>query len=318
MKQKRSSKITLDDHYSTTRLLTQEKPIIENKLEDKFESFLFLPEGENRQGEGGLRTQGYFKKSYADKPLISIITVVYNGEESLEETIESVINQSYDNVEYIIIDGGSTDGTVDIIKKYEDKIDYWVSESDKGIADAFNKGINASSGEFLYFLNCGDILYSNDSLLEVIQNIKIKFCDMLVYKIAMVDEDRNILQVAGKHIGLKKQKYRNYLPHQGMIIKKELFKKFGEYDMEYKLGMDYEWSTRLINAEKNLKIFFFDDVLCKMLEGGVSQTNYIGTFLAYHKARIKNKIINRRLSYLISLFFIIKRTFGILVRQLAR
>ena len=90
------------------------------------------------------------------KPLISVITVVYNGEKYLEETIQSIINQTYDNVEYIIIDGGSTDGTVDIIKKYEDRIDYWVSEKDKGISDAFNKGVKVAKGDYINFQGDGD------------------------------------------------------------------------------------------------------------------------------------------------------------------
>lgn len=123
---------------------------------------LFLPDCEVIKGEGGLQTKGYFKKSYKDKLLISIITVVYNGEEYLEETIQSVINQTYDNVEYIIIDGASTDGTLDIIKKYADKIDYWISEKDEGISAAFNKGILVASGKYLNFLNAGDkLLHKN-------------------------------------------------------------------------------------------------------------------------------------------------------------
>jgi glycosyltransferase involved in cell wall biosynthesis len=91
-----------------------------------------------------------------NNPLISIITVVYNGVSTLEQTILIVINQTYKNIEYIIIDGGSIDGTVDIIKKYEDKLAYWVSEPDKGIYDAMNKGIDKATGEWINFMNAGD------------------------------------------------------------------------------------------------------------------------------------------------------------------
>lgn len=155
-----SEVICLDQHYSTTRFVTTERPIFTKHPEDKFETLLFLPPGEGRQGEGGLRTKGYFKKSYKDKPLVSIITVVLNGEKYLEETILSVLNQTYDNVEYIIIDGGSTDGTLDIIKKYEHAIDYWVSERDRGIYDTMNKGITVASGEWIELLNAGDFYES--------------------------------------------------------------------------------------------------------------------------------------------------------------
>jgi glycosyltransferase involved in cell wall biosynthesis len=103
-------------------------------------------------------------------PLISIITVVYNNVNTLEQTILSVINQTYKNIEYIIIDGGSTDGTVDIIKKYEDKLTYWVSEPDRGIYDAMNKGIYKATGEWIYFLGSDDILL--DILDKIIFNFK--------------------------------------------------------------------------------------------------------------------------------------------------
>ena len=102
--------VCLDKNYSTTRLVTKNKP------DEKSGTTLFLPKNEERKGEGGLRTKGYFKKSYPDKPLVTVITVVFNGEKYLEETIKSVVEQTYDNVEYLIIDGGSTDNTLNIIK----------------------------------------------------------------------------------------------------------------------------------------------------------------------------------------------------------
>ena len=201
--------ICLDENYSTTKMLYKivddeyldENGTIKEKCKWNINnstfkiqhSTLFLPEGEGRKGEGGLRTKGYFKLSYEnlmindeclilnDKegnqyksnnstfnikhptlsslPLISIITVVFNGEKYLEETIQSVINQTYPNVEYIIIDGGSTDGTLDIIKKYEDKIDYWVSEKDDGMYEAIHKGFMLSTGEIYSWLNADDKYY---------------------------------------------------------------------------------------------------------------------------------------------------------------
>jgi cellulose synthase/poly-beta-1,6-N-acetylglucosamine synthase-like glycosyltransferase len=164
----------LNENYSTTRLITKEKAEIINNHDNKFKTVLFLPEEKNRKGEGGLRTKNYFKKSFENKPLISIITVVYNGEKFLEETIKSVINQTYDNVEYIIIDGGSSDGTIDIIKKYEDYIDYWVSEKDNGIYDAMNKGIDLATGIWINFMNAGDLFFDN-----TIEHLKTNFRNVI-------------------------------------------------------------------------------------------------------------------------------------------
>src|ERR1700742_4639960 len=106
--------------------------------------------------QGGLRLKGIKKQSEIDNPLVSVVTVVYNGAKHLEQTINSVLNQSHKNVEYIIIDGGSTDGTLDIIKRYEDKIDYWQSERDGGIYFAMNKGVSLAKGELIGILNADD------------------------------------------------------------------------------------------------------------------------------------------------------------------
>jgi glycosyltransferase involved in cell wall biosynthesis len=121
------------------------------------------------------------------KPLITIITVVYNGEKHLEQTIKSVINQNYKNIEYIIIDGVSTDGTLDIIKKYEEYIDYWVSEPDEGIYDAMNKGIGLANGEFINFMNADD--WFVDTKFKTVNNY-IKFLEYFYgkdWKIPKVD-----------------------------------------------------------------------------------------------------------------------------------
>lgn len=101
------------------------------------------------------------------RPTVSVITAVFNGESHIEETILSVINQTYRNIEYIIIDGGSTDGTVEIIKKYEKKIKYWISEKDKGISDAFNKGILQSTGDYINFQGDGDGFVAMTLLLKL-------------------------------------------------------------------------------------------------------------------------------------------------------
>ena len=119
--------------------------------------------------------------SLNNRPLISIITVVFNCEKYLEETIKSVINQTYDNIEYIIIDGGSSDGTLDIIKKYEDKITYWVSEKDGGIYDAMNKGIELSHGEWINFMNGGDIFFNKTVIEDVFLSNNFKNIDIVYY-----------------------------------------------------------------------------------------------------------------------------------------
>lgn len=106
-----------------------------------------------------------------NNPKITVVTVCYNASATLEQTMLSVLNQTYPNIEYIVIDGGSTDGTVEIIKKYADRIAYWVSEPDKGIYDAMNKSIAKASGEYINFMNAGDSFHANDTIAKVVSNL---------------------------------------------------------------------------------------------------------------------------------------------------
>lgn len=164
----------LIDKYSTTRNVTRERPSLGNDLN----TILLLQEGAGHKGQGGLRTQGYFKRTSTGLPLITLVTVVYNGERFLEKTLLSVINQTYANVEYIIIDGGSTDGTLGIISQYAHAIDYWVSEKDNGIYDAMNKGVRLSLGEWICFMNAGDVFYSSTTLDDVFKRDQPR-CDVI-------------------------------------------------------------------------------------------------------------------------------------------
>lgn len=257
----------LNEKYSTTRLLIKEKPIIENKPEDKFETIMFLPEKNNRKGEGGLRTKGYFKKSYSDRPLVSIITVVFNGEKYLDETIQSVITQSCDNVEYIIIDGGSNDGTLDIIKKYEDQIDYWVSEEDTGIYDAMNKGLRLAMGEYVGILNADDY-YVKDAVEHSIKKILKTNSD---YSFANV-EYVNSKTIAKAISPLKKDfiYQEMFYPHVSAFILLSVYKSIGLFDTSLKIAGDHDMALHI--HLKGYSCVYIDKVVARIEEGGVSSS----------------------------------------------
>ena len=202
-----------------------------------------IPKSKTKKfGEGGKRTKGILKK----KPLFSIITVVYNGEKFLEKTITSVIGQSCKDFEYIVIDGGSTDKSLEIIKKYEKKIDYWVSEKDKGIYDAFNKGMIVSKGEFIGFINSDDIYKKN--ALSIISNYirKNKVADFIF---GSVKKHWGILHGYKPH--KIKYSWGFYSSHStGFFIKRKVGEKVGFYNIKYKYHADYDYFYRLIVKNK--------------------------------------------------------------------
>ena len=191
----------------------------------------------------------YNNQTMTDKPLkISVVTVCYNAIGSIEETMLSVLNQTYSHVEYIVIDGVSTDGTVDVIKKYSDRLAYWVSESDSGIYDAMNKGIRAATGDYIININAGDkLLYLPiEKLKQCLKNSSIGLCG------AIVDENGAIYYPNTSW----RMKYRNQLPHQGLFYKTmsqrlydTRYKILGDYDLNLsylKDGFDFELSQIVV------------------------------------------------------------------------
>ncbi|MGR0481939.1 MAG: glycosyltransferase family 2 protein [Candidatus Electronema sp. V4] len=229
----------LNPEHSTTRLVTREVPTIEEPPDAAFKTVLFLSEGEGRQGEGGLRTQGCFKRSLPDKPLITVITVVLNRAQYLEETILSVVGQTYENVEYIIIDGGSTDGTLDIIRKYEHAIDYWVSEKDAGIYDAMNKGVLLSTGDSVGIINSDD-WYELDAIRNVADynfvSKKIFHGDMKIYK--------NDEYFYTCFFSAKKIKKGMIFCHPTMFVGIGIYKRYGCFNVTYRIAADWDLMLR--------------------------------------------------------------------------
>lgn len=203
-------------------------------------------------------------------PLISVITVVYNGAKYLEETILSILNQSYPNIEYIIIDGGSTDGTLDIIKKYENYIDYWISEPDNGIYDAMNKGISISNGSTIGLLNSGD-MYNYDTLKKIIINNKNISNEIITGHMEKFTENNDAKFISYRNQNhLKKSLYTMPLNHPSTFVGINTYKKIGLFDSSYKICGDNEL---IIRAQMfKIDIVFLDDILSKMQLGGVSET----------------------------------------------
>jgi len=275
-------------------------------LEEKFESILLLPENQSRQGEGGLRTKGVLKYSSANEPLISIITAVYNGEKYLEDTIQSILNQTYKNMEYIIIDGGSTDRTLEIIKKYDDKIDYWVSEKDQGISDAFNKGVKLAQGIYINFQGDGDGFVANDSLEKVFQDINSDKDIFVSAKIKRIDilGDEIFVSKQSKLFDKRSLLFRMSMPHQGLFTHISYFKKYGLFDATNIFSMDYE---HLLRSYKEFpRVILRDVIVAQWRADGLGNGRFLEIFQEYDKIKRDHKIANGFILSLMNSWILLK------------
>lgn len=198
----------------------------------------------------------------------SIITVNFNNKEGLRQTIESVIHQTFQDFEFIVIDGGSTDGSADVLKEYDDQITYWISEKDNGIYNAMNKGIAKATGDYLNFMNSGDCFYTSD----VLENV------------ANYESDADFIVGKDYHYNKKTQKghasvqpprttmihfFMATLDHQSSFIKRELFDD-SLYDESYRLVSDWIFYTEKI-VKENKKVQFIPDIISRREEGGLSE-----------------------------------------------
>jgi len=224
-----------------------------------------LPISLGRVGEGGRRVVEQQNLEYELTPLVSIVTIVFNGVQYIEQTIQSVLSQSYDNFEYILIDCASTDGTVDIIKKYDHALEYWVSEPDCGIANAMNKGIQVSTGNYVMFLHADDYFLDNLVLGKAVSQMSNE-CDIAAFNI--------LFQMGNMQIECRPRafnwwlNFKTGLHHQGVFCSRELFNKIGGFDESYKIAMDYELWLRAYRAGVRPKLY--DCSLSVIRDTGVS------------------------------------------------
>lgn len=202
---------------------------------------------------------------------ISIITINYNNFEGLKKTVESVINQTYGNIEYIVIDGSSTDGSAEYIKQMSPYFHYWVSEPDNGIYGAMNKGIAKATGDYVLFLNSGDAFFESDTLKKVNSYLRHRQnIDVLHGKAIFNDVEQTFSQEVGTNIFSVSSLLVNALAHQSTYYKVDSFKKVGLYDESYRVLGDHEWNTRAL-MKCNL-LFHKLDYHCSICTyGGVSE-----------------------------------------------
>jgi len=203
---------------------------------------------------------------------VSVITAVYNNEKTIASAVESVLSQSYDDVEYIVIDGNSSDDTLNIIKRYEKNIDVLISEPDGGIYDALNKGIKNATGDVVCFLHSDDI-YAHENVLKDVNELFERTGTDSVYGDLVYVKKENVDKVVrywkSGEFNVKKLKRGWMPPHPTFFVKREVYEKYGGFDTSFRIAADYDTVLRFLGVQK-ITTAYLEDVLIKMRLGGES------------------------------------------------
>lgn len=220
--------------------------------------------------EGGRRTRGARKSGSVSKPLITVVTVARNAAQHIEQTMQAVLAQSYPNVEYIVIDGASTDGTLDVIRRYDDRIDYWISERDAGIYDAMNKAVSLVSDPDAYvlFANAGDRLATSFALEKAISLGG--GADLVYGKMRLTDGD--VAGIQGREVDFN-DLARQTLCHPATLMRRRIFDEVGRFDTSFRIAGDYDLIVR--SFQHPVKTKFVDEIIAEMRMGGVSEDQFM-------------------------------------------
>ncbi|MEE4239405.1 MAG: glycosyltransferase family 2 protein [Anderseniella sp.] len=198
---------------------------------------------------------------------ISVVTVVLNAVGSIEKCVASVFAQTYDNIEYLVVDGGSTDGTLDILARYRDRIDYLVSEPDRGLYHAMNKGIQAATGDFVYFLNSDDRFCNETVVADVVEAIRQNPSVDLVYGDVLMGSGNQLMKRPQVPVLSRESLCRKGFCHQSLFARRELLLRTGGFSEEYRIVADGDWLARALavgatslHLDRDIAVFALDGV----------------------------------------------------------
>lgn len=212
---------------------------------------------------------------------VSIVTVCFNSAETLRDTIESVQNQDYPDIEYIIIDGGSSDGTLEVVEEYKDRISVLVSEPDEGIYDAMNKGIRLATGDVVATLNSDDFYADKSSVKKLVSCMEETGAETVFADLVLVEptDSENIVRYyRSSHFHPEKLRYGWMPAHPTFLAKRALFDKWGLYSLNYRIASDFEMMVRLLYKAK-VSYAYLPEVVVKMRAGGVSTSGLRNSWL---------------------------------------
>lgn len=216
---------------------------------------------------------------------ITLITVCFNSEKTIRDTLESVLKQTYKDYEYLIIDGKSKDSTLDIIKEYEPMFNgrlKWISEKDNGLYDAMNKGIKLAKGDVVGILNSDDIFANSNVLKTIASTFKKKKCDVSYSDLVFMDEET--MKIPERYFISKTGNYKLgwYPPHPTLYVKKEVYDKYGLYNQDYRIAADYDFMLRIM--KNKVSMAYIPEVLIYMRSGGVSTAGIKGYIKSFKES----------------------------------
>ncbi len=231
-------------------------------------------------------------------PRVSVIIPCLNHAEALAETLDNVCKQEYANLEIIVVDGDSSDDTQKVIQHFADRIHWWCSEPDYGISDAFNKGVKAATGDYLYFLGVGDTFASVYVLGQLLEGVRAPY-PLVCGQVCQVDEHNRVHAMAPKKLPhpFRAQflKFRMRLPHQGLLVPRWFFEKYGEFSILYRTAMDYE---HLLRAYHKFPPLLFKPVLVANWRMGGVSSNAVKVHGEYLKAQLAHQVVAPWKAYL--------------------